>query len=85
LPQETFLSGEKGPAKAQANTSSQKLVVSNLKLVAKIALEYYNSYLNILDLIQEGNMGLVHAVKKYNPYKGMRFSTYASFWIRAYI
>jgi RNA polymerase sigma-32 factor len=65
--------------------SAQKLVVSNLKLVVKIALEYYNSYLNILDLIQEGNVGLVHAVRKYNPYKGTRFSTYASFWIRAYI
>ncbi len=65
--------------------SAHKLVVSNLKLVVKIALEYYNSYLNILDLIQEGNVGLVHAVKKYNPYKGTRFSTYASFWIRAYI
>jgi RNA polymerase sigma-32 factor len=65
--------------------SAQTLVVSNLKLVVKIALEYYNSYLNILDLIQEGNVGLVHAVRKYNPYKGTRFSTYASFWIRAYI
>ncbi len=65
--------------------SAQKLVVSNLKLVVKIALEYYNSYLNILDLIQEGNVGLVHAVRKYNPYKGTRFSTYASFWIRAYM
>lgn len=65
--------------------SSQKLVVSNLRLVVKIALEYYNSYLNVLDLIQEGNVGLVHAVRKYNPYKGTRFSTYASFWIRAYI
>ncbi len=65
--------------------AAQMLVVSNLKLVVKIALEYYNTYLNILDLIQEGNVGLVHAVKKYNPYKGTRFSTYASFWIRAYI
>jgi RNA polymerase sigma-32 factor len=51
----------------------------------KISLEYYNTYLNILDLIQEGNVGLLHAVKKYNPYKGTKFSTYASFWIRAYI
>jgi RNA polymerase sigma-32 factor len=67
------------------NGAAQKLVVSNLKLVVKIALEYYNSYLNILDLIQEGNVGLVHAVRKYNPYRGTRFSTYASFWIRAYI
>ncbi len=65
--------------------AAQKLVMSNLKLVVKISLEYYNTYLNILDLIQEGNVGLLHAVKKYNPYKGTRFSTYASFWIRAYI
>jgi len=65
--------------------AAQKLVISNLKLVVKIALEYYNTYLNILDLIQEGNVGLMHAVKKYNPYKGTKFSTYASFWIRAYI
>ena len=67
------------------NAASQKLITSNLRLVVKIALEYYNAYLNILDLIQEGNVGLVHAVKKYNPYKGTRFSTYSSFWIRAYI
>lgn len=65
--------------------ASQRLVTSNLRLVVKIALEYYNTYLNILDLIQEGNVGLVHAVRKYNPYKGTRFSTYSSFWIRAYI
>jgi RNA polymerase sigma-32 factor len=65
--------------------AAQKLVISNLKLVVKIALEYYNTYLNILDLIQEGNVGLLHAVMKYNPYKGTKFSTYAAFWIRAYI
>lgn len=65
--------------------AAQKLAISNLKLVVKIALEYYNTYLNILDLIQEGNVGLLHAVKKYNPYRGTKFSTYASFWIRAYI
>jgi RNA polymerase sigma-32 factor len=65
--------------------AAQKLVMSNLKLVVKIALEYYSTYLNILDLIQEGNVGLLHAVKKYNPYKSTKFSTYASFWIRAYI
>lgn len=65
--------------------AAERLVMSNLKLVVKIALEYYNTYLNILDLIQEGNVGLMHAVKKYNPYKGTKFSTYASFWIRAYI
>ena len=66
-------------------TAADKLTVSNLKLVVKIALEYFNAYINILDVIQEGNVGLLHAVKKYNPYKGTRFSTYASFWIRAYI
>ena len=65
--------------------AAQKLAISNLRLVVKIALEYYNTYLNILDLIQEGNVGLLHAVKKYNPYMGTKFSTYAAFWIRAYI
>lgn len=65
--------------------AAQKLVMSNLRLVVKISLEYYSTYLNILDLIQEGNVGLLHAVKKYNPYKNTKFSTYASFWIRAYI
>jgi RNA polymerase sigma-32 factor len=65
--------------------AAHKLTVSNLRLVVKISLEYYNAYLNVLDLIQEGNVGLLHAVKKYNPYRGTRFSTYASFWIRAYI
>jgi RNA polymerase sigma-32 factor len=63
----------------------ERLVVSNLRLVVKIAMGYYNTYLNILDLIQEGNVGLLHAVKKYNPYMGTKFSTYAAFWIRAYI
>ncbi len=63
----------------------ERLAVSNLRLVVKIAMGYYNTYLNILDLIQEGNVGLLHAVKKYNPYKGTKFSTYAQFWIRAYI
>jgi RNA polymerase sigma-32 factor len=63
----------------------ERLAVSNLRLVVKIAMSYYNTYLNILDLIQEGNVGLLHAVKKYNPYKGTKFSTYAQFWIRAYI
>lgn len=71
--------------KEKDRAAAQKLAISNLKLVVKIALEYYNTYLNILDLIQEGNVGLLHAVKKYNPYKGTKFSTYASFWIRAYI
>src|SRR5208283_1823231 len=61
------------------------LILSNLKLVVKIALGYYNTYMIVRDLIQEGNIGLMQAVRKYNPYKGTKFSTYASFWIRAYI
>jgi RNA polymerase sigma-32 factor len=65
--------------------AAEKLAVSNLRLVVKIAMGYYNIYHNMLDLIQEGNVGLLHAVKKYNPYKGTKFSTYAQFWIRAYI
>ena len=65
--------------------AAHRLVTSNLRLVVKIALQYNSTYLNILDLIQEGNVGLIHAVKKYNPYKGTRFSTYSSFWIKAYI
>jgi RNA polymerase sigma-32 factor len=64
--------------------AGQKLVLANLRLVVKIALDYH-SHLNILDLIQEGNVGLMHAVRKYDPDRGTRFSTYASFWIRAYM
>ena len=64
--------------------AAQKLVLANLRLVVKIALDYH-SHLNILDLVQEGNMGLVRAVRKYDPDRGTRFSTYASFWIRAYM
>ena len=63
----------------------EKLTLSNLRLVVKIASVYQNTYLNLLDLIQEGNVGLLHAVKRYNPYKGTRFSTYASLQIRGYI
>ncbi len=63
----------------------QILVERNLRLVVTIALGYYNEHLNILDLIQEGNIGLIHAANKYNPHKGIKFSTYATYWIRAYV
>jgi RNA polymerase sigma-32 factor len=63
-----------------------KLVVSNLRLVVKIALEHHRYWTsNLLDLIQEGNVGLMQAVKRFDPYRGVRFTTYSSFWIRAYI
>ena len=63
-----------------------QLVTSNLRLVVKIALEFQRVWMqNLLDLIQEGNIGLMQAVKKFDPYKNVKFSYYASFWIKAYI
>lgn len=64
---------------------AKQLVTANLRLVVKIALEYRHSYQNVLDLIQEGNVGLLKAVSNYDPYKGTRLSYYASWWIRSYI
>lgn len=64
---------------------AKKLVLANLRLVVKIALEYKNAYKNIMDLIQEGNIGLMKAVSKYDPTKGAKLSYYASWWIRSYI
>jgi RNA polymerase sigma-32 factor len=62
------------------------MTTSNLRLVVKIALEFQRVWMqNLLDLIQEGNIGLVQAVKKFDPYKNVKFSYYASFWIKAYI
>ncbi len=65
--------------------SRQKLVTANLRLVVKIAMEYRRAYSQMLDLIQEGNAGLVQAVQRFNPYKGVKLSTYSAWWIRAYI
>jgi len=64
---------------------AKKLVLANLRLVVKIALEYKNAYRNVMDLIQEGNIGLMKAVSKYDPAKGAKLSYYASWWIRSYI
>ncbi len=62
-----------------------RLITANLRLVVKIAQEYRRAHRNVLDLIQEGNIGLIHAVQKYDPYRGVKLSSYASWWIRAYI
>ena len=65
--------------------AAQKLITSNLRFVVKVAFEYKSYGVKLLDLIQEGNIGLMMAVKKFNPYKGYRFISYAIWWIRAYI
>ena len=65
--------------------AAERLIVSNLRFVVKIAHEYRNYGFKLADLIQEGNIGLIHAVKKFDPEKGYRLISYAVWWIRAYI
>ena len=65
--------------------AARQLVTANLRLVVKIAYDYRRAYKNLLDLVQEGNIGLMQAVKKFDPYKGVKLSSYAAWWIRAYI
>src|SRR4030066_1992334 len=65
--------------------AAQKLITSNLRFVVKVAFEYKSYGVKLQDLIQEGNIGLMMAVKKFNPDKGYRFISYAIWWIRAYI
>jgi RNA polymerase sigma-32 factor len=65
--------------------AAYRLVTANLRLVVMIARRYESAFRNLLDLIQEGNVGLMEAVKKFDPYRGIRFPSYAVWWIRAYI
>lgn len=65
--------------------AAERLVTANLRLVVKIAFQYHRQWANVLDLIQEGNVGLVEALTRYDPYRGIRFSSYAQYWIRAMI
>lgn len=65
--------------------AARQLVLANLRLVVKIAMEYRRSWTNVLDLIQEGNVGLMQAVQRFDPYQGVKLSSYAVYWIRAYI
>src|SRR5678815_3615370 len=69
----------------QELSAAGKLITANLRLVVKIAQEYRRAHRNLLDLIQEGNVGLIQAVQRYDPFRGVKLSTYAAWWIRAYI
>ena len=70
---------------SQDREAARRLVTSNLKLVVKIAFLYNKVYSNLMDLVQEGNLGLLQAVRKFDPDRGARLPTYASWWIKAYI
>lgn len=65
--------------------AAQQLVLSNLRLVVKIARDYQRVWTHLLDLIQEGNVGLLQGVKRFDPHRGVKLSSYAAYWIRAYI
>ncbi len=80
---------EKELTRAYADTGdpavARQLVTANLRLVIKLAYEYRRAYRNMMDLIQEGNIGLMQAVKRYDPYRGVKLSSYSAWWIRAYM
>src|SRR5204862_4474988 len=71
-----------GRARAGDDHARKQVIVSNLRLVVHLARQYRNRGLPMLDLIEEGNLGLIHAVDRFEPERGLRFSTYASLWIR---
>ncbi|MDQ7007152.1 MAG: sigma-70 family RNA polymerase sigma factor [Acidobacteriota bacterium] len=71
---------ERGDAEA-----ARRLITANLRLVVKLALMYRRAFRNVWDLIQEGNIGLMEALKRYDPEQKVRFSTYAAWWIKAYM
>lgn len=83
-PQEEFALATKMKSEGDMN-AAKRLVSANLRLVVKIAFEYRNMYSNVLDLVQEGNIGLMKAVSKFDPTRGARLGYYASWWIRSYI
>jgi RNA polymerase sigma-32 factor len=71
--------------KTQDVDVAARLVTANLRLVVKLAYEYRRAFKNMMDLVQEGNIGLMQAVKRYDPYRGVKLSSYAAWWIRAYM
>jgi RNA polymerase sigma-32 factor len=72
-------------AESKDPDDAYRLVTANLRLVVKIAMEFARASKNLLDMIQEGNVGLMEAVKNFDPYRGIRFPSYAVWWIRAYL